>query len=392
VSIPRNILSGSWALTLPPSPYVNPGTTPLLPWNAAPADVVAALATLWPTGSPLPATVTRTTSPSPVGGFTWTITWAGVAGAIPQPVVEVSLLMGAGSTAVVTTVTQGSTLGGTFTLRGGPRESPAIAWNASAPTLAASLAALGLPGYDLFQITTAPAQATTPSQGNVWSITFSFLPSPAVPALSCGSTAALTGSGAACVIRTTTLGTRETGGALAVSVSPPTTPGGLPLTSYALEWSLSPTFSPSVPRDDKGLVTWSDADALYGTQVISMSAGNGRGPGCVLGGTFAFTYGSSPPGSSYNATEVAARTTAQLPVGASVDTVRNALSSLYNLPTGVIVTAAPSTVALLDTRDATGGTPITVSTPPCPPPSQNCASWSTITLSTPVLTAGTPAS
>ena len=194
------------------------------------------------------------------------------------------------------------------------------------------------------------------------------LPSSAVPTLSCGSVGGLTGTGAACVLRAALPGARESGGALRVSVYPPVTPGGLPLTRYEVEWSLSPTFSSTLPRDDKGTLTLADPDALYGTQAVGITAGSGLTGGCPLTGTWAITYGYPPPGSSYNATEVALRTTPPLPADATPDALRNALSTLYNLPTGVVVSRSPSTVALLDPRDPSGKTGIAAVTPPAPPP------------------------
>jgi hypothetical protein len=366
----RNFLSGSFYLTMP-APLVSmpPVSTPPLPWNASANDLRDAVTTLFaPTIMPL--TVSRSSADAS-GGYTWTLTFDGVAGDVPL-IAATSLmteatsgLRGAGAAISTSTIVNGSTIGGSFTLRFGPRETRAITYNASAADFAAKLVELALPGIELVRVSRIDAVPDVPTAGAAWDVTFS-APGDMVLGLTVGSTASLTGTGASVGVREVLKGSRESGSALALSLSPPARPGGLPILRYKVEWDTTETFSSA----DRGEMMLSTSDLLYGTQLVSVVAGVPSGSGCAVSGSWSLSYGAS---SSVGAPR--SRTVA-LPWDASAAVVRSALSNVEGVA-GVSVVREVSKVQLT----TPSGEVITASTLNITAPLASTPSWSEVIVS-----------
>jgi len=386
--VPRNTLDGGWYLSLPLEQGASaPVSTGVLPFDASASAVQAAVGALF-VPIPYPVTVTRSAAPTPVGGFTWSVTFDGIAGDVAQ-LVPTSLLRGAGAAAVVATTVPGNTLGGAFTLRYGRAESAPIDWNATADAFAAALAPAGLP---LLRVARAPAHPGAPSHGTAWRVTYS---TPGdVAGLLPGNAGGLLGEGAAVVTREAVKGAMETGGQLALSMAPPAFPSGLPITRYEVQWDVRPTFDSASPAD-RGRAVLDSRDFLYGTQLLSVVSGGPLTGGCAgagtVGGTWAVTYGGAlgAGGAPYDAADAAARTTAQLPFDATADQVRAAVAVLRGV-TGVAVARSASRVPLLSVDD--GSTAITASAPPSASPGAAAAAWDTVVLNpaAPQLSVGVP--
>ena len=347
--VPRNTLGGSLYFTLPPLPVATIGVAaaPLagsasVPWDAT-ADAVAAAVTSLLDFAAAPAvppvTATRSSAPDAAGGFTWTLTFAGVNGIVP-PLGVVTALTGAGANAKVAVLAPGNALGGSFSLFvGGRAETLPISVNASAGELAAALQALGVPPAQPVTVTAGLTTAGAPGEGTTWAVTLSQPGDLAGSAgLTVGNTALLSGSGAAIYVREAVKGAHESGTALAFTFLPPGATGGLPISAIEIEWDVSPAFaafaggsngsssSSSSGGGSSGTVILSSADCLLRKQTITLTAGDGYTGGAdIAGGTWRVSYGAGGPAS------------AALPHNASATAVRDALQALPGIGAASVV-------------------------------------------------------
>jgi hypothetical protein len=353
VDIQRNTVGGSFylAYVLPDGNTIN---TDSISYAATAADVKRVVDDIF---RPVvdAVTVTRTSQPDAEGGHVWQITFTNVPGDMPLFTV-VPALTGVGSTAVVKEEVKGNTLGGTFTLRFGNRETQPISVSASASDMRTRIQDLRLPPALVVAVSRGENMVGFPHEGYSWRVTFSQALD-LQQGLATGFVGNLTGIGAAVSVVESAKGALESGNGLAVSFDPPLSNGGSAVNRYVVEWDASPRFDSASPSD-RGSVVITDADFLYRSQLISITAGNAvTGGASSVSGVFVVNYGMV---TTLGVTNSTSRRSKVLPVTTSAEEMRDALQDLIGI-NAVAVTRALSRVPIYDAADGSISTPITAS-------------------------------